>query len=107
MTPWIVLGVILFAVVFCFTIGAMSCSSAVHSLSNFGMGSVEEGLTDGPTVAVIDISGTSNTMARPALLKVFRRFSIRLKKTTISKPLFCASIPAAAPQRRARKWLNT
>ena len=58
MTPWIVLGVILFAVVFCFTIGAMSCSSAVHSLSNFGMGSVEEGLTDGPTVAVIDISGT-------------------------------------------------
>ena len=58
MTPWIVLGVILFAVVFCFTIGAMSCSSAVRSLSNFGMGSVEEGLTDGPTVAVIDISGT-------------------------------------------------
>lgn len=58
MTPWIVLGVILFAVVFCFTIGAMSCSSAVRSLSNFGMGSVEEELTDGPTVAVIDISGT-------------------------------------------------
>ena len=50
MTPWIVLGVILFAVVFCFTIGAMSCSSAVRSLSNFGMGSVEEGF--------IDISGT-------------------------------------------------
>lgn len=58
MTPWIVLGVILFAVVSCFTIGAMSCSSAVRSLSNFGMGSVEEGFTDGPTVAVIDISGT-------------------------------------------------
>ena len=58
MTPWIVLGVILFAVVFCFTIGAMSCSSAVRSLSNFGMGSVEEELTDGPTIAVIDISGT-------------------------------------------------
>ena len=58
MAPWIALGVILFAVVFCFTVGAMSCSSAVHSLSNFGMGSVEEGFTDGPTVAVIDISGT-------------------------------------------------
>ena len=56
--PWIALGVILFAVVFCFTVGAMSCSSAVHSLSNFGMGSVEEEFTDGPTVAVIDISGT-------------------------------------------------
>lgn len=56
--PWIVLGVVLFAVVFCFTIGAMSCSSAVKSLASL-TGS-DEGIfaEDGPSVAVIDLTGT-------------------------------------------------
>ena len=57
--PWIVLGVILFAIVFCFTIGAMSCSSAVSSLVSLGgSSSAEVSYASGPSVAVIDISGT-------------------------------------------------
>lgn len=56
--PWIVLGVVLFAVVFCFTIGAMSCSSAVSTLASFGGSSSEGAVASEPSVAVIDISGT-------------------------------------------------
>ena len=58
--PWIAGAVVLFVVVFVFAIGAMSCSSAVRGLeSSLGVLSDDDSVyTDGPTVAVIDMSGT-------------------------------------------------
>ncbi len=58
---WIALGIILFAIVFVFTIGAMSCSQAVSNLTSGAdafSGISDEVLTSGDTVAVIDVSGT-------------------------------------------------
>ena len=54
--PWIAGGVLLFAIVFMFTIGAMSCSQLYQGLTESG----DDGAaaTTGDTVAVIDISGT-------------------------------------------------
>lgn len=57
--PWIAGGIVLFAIVFCFTIGAMSCSSAVRGVtSSLGVYSEDTLFSDGPSVAVIDIAGT-------------------------------------------------
>lgn len=59
---WVVLGVILFAIVFVFTIGALSCSATVSgitsqtdSLLGSSAGIIE---TTGDSVGVIDITGT-------------------------------------------------
>ena len=58
---WIALGIILFAIVFVFTIGALSCSQAVSVLSS-GTSSLSSTSSDlstmGDTIAVIDIDGT-------------------------------------------------
>lgn len=53
---WVVLGIILFAIVFVFTIGALSCSHMVSSISaptqDYAV------LTTGDSVGVIDMAGT-------------------------------------------------
>lgn len=58
---WIALGIILFAIVFVFTIGALSCSHTVSSLTSgadaFSSMS-EEVVTSGDSVGVIDMMGT-------------------------------------------------
>ena len=58
---WIALGIILFAIVFVFTIGALSCSHTVSSLTSgadaFSSMS-EEVVTSGDIVGVIDMMGT-------------------------------------------------
>lgn len=58
---WIALGIILFAIVFVFTIGALSCSHAVSGLTsgaNAFSSMSEDVITSGDSVGVIDISGT-------------------------------------------------
>lgn len=58
---WIALGIILFAIVFMFTVGALSCSQTVSTLTSgtSALSSISEStITVGDTVAVIDISGT-------------------------------------------------
>lgn len=53
---WVVLGVILFAIVFVFTIGALSCS---HVVSNLSAPTQDyAALTTGDSVGVIDMAGT-------------------------------------------------
>ena len=58
---WIALGIILFAIVFVFTIGALSCSHTVSSLTSgadaFSSMS-DEVITSGDSVGVIDMMGT-------------------------------------------------
>ena len=58
---WIVLGIILFAIVFVFTIGSLSCAQAVSTLSS-GTTSLSATSSDlsttGDTIAVIDIDST-------------------------------------------------
>lgn len=57
---WIALGIILFAIVFVFTIGALSCSHAVSGLTSgaSALSSMSEDVvTSGDSVGVIDISG--------------------------------------------------
>lgn len=53
---WVVLGIILFAIVFVFTIGALSCSHMVSSLS--APTQDYAALTTGDSVGVIDMAGT-------------------------------------------------
>lgn len=57
---WIAFGVILFAIVFMFTVGALSCSHTVARVTSGGgmLGSTSETIIAGDTVAVIDITGT-------------------------------------------------
>lgn len=58
---WIALGIILFAIVFVFTIGALSCSHTVSSLTSgadaFSSMS-DEVITSGDSIGVIDMMGT-------------------------------------------------
>lgn len=53
---WVVLGIILFAIVFVFTIGALSCSHMVSSIS--APTQDYAALTTGDSVGVIDMAGT-------------------------------------------------
>lgn len=53
---WVVLGIILFAIVFVFTIGALSCSHMVSSISAPTQDCAA--LTTGDSVGVIDMAGT-------------------------------------------------